>query len=152
MGSFLARQAVVVGGKKSILQDVKNGAAQGTVRGPFFFILCVIEMILVANNSKALTVADDTQLMKKIAQLLLAMPSFKQIYTARFSGRQLITCSCTQTYGHESLPEQLKFASRTPFHCKLQTVFNDRWRDVRPCFVIWKATYQMTVHRHITTE
>ncbi len=64
------RQTVVVDGEKSSFQDVRSGVPQGTVLGPVFFIIYVIDMVLSARNSKALTFADDTKLMKVIAQLL----------------------------------------------------------------------------------
>ncbi len=64
------RQTVVVEGEKSSFRDVKSGVPQGTVLGPVFFIVYVIDMVLTAKNSKALTFADDTKLMKVIAHLL----------------------------------------------------------------------------------
>ena len=70
--SFLTgrQQAVVVDGEKSSFNDVKSGVPQGTVLGPVFFILYVIDMVLTMKNSKALTFADDTKLMKAITYLL----------------------------------------------------------------------------------
>ena len=70
--SFLTnrKQAVVVDSKKTTFRDVKSGVPQSTVLGPVFFILYVIDMILEAKNSKALTFADDTKLMKIIVELL----------------------------------------------------------------------------------
>ena len=64
------KQTVVVNGEKSTFQDVKSGVPQGTVLGPVFFIIYVIDMVLSAKNSKTLTFADDTKLMKVIAHLL----------------------------------------------------------------------------------
>ena len=64
------KQAVVVDGTKSDFEDVKSGVPQGTVLGPVFFILYVIDMIIAAKNSKALTFADDTKLIKIITYLL----------------------------------------------------------------------------------
>ena len=64
------KQTVVVDGEKSSFQDVKSGVPQGTVLGPVFFILYIIDMIKSAKNSKALTFADDTKLMKIIKELL----------------------------------------------------------------------------------
>ena len=63
-------QTVVVDGAKSSFQEVKSGVPQGTVLGPVFFILYVIDMVMSAKNSKTLTFADDTKLMRVIAQLL----------------------------------------------------------------------------------
>ena len=63
-------QTVVVARAKSSFQGVKSGAPQGTVLGPLFFILYVIDMVLSTKNSKTLTFADDTKLMRVIAQLL----------------------------------------------------------------------------------
>ena len=72
--SFLLdrKQAVVVDGEKSTNQQVESGVRipQGTVLGPVFFIVYIIDMVLRARSSKALTFADDTKLMKAIAQLL----------------------------------------------------------------------------------
>ena len=70
--SFLTnrKQAVVVDGEKSTFKDVKSGVPQGTVLGPVFFILYVIDMIMVARSSKALAFADDTKLIKIITYLL----------------------------------------------------------------------------------
>ena len=53
-------QTVVVDGSKSSFQEVKSGVPQGTVLGPVFFILYVIDMVMSAKNSKTLTFADDT--------------------------------------------------------------------------------------------
>ena len=64
------KQTVVVEGEKSSFRDVESGVPQGTVLGPIFFILYVIDMVLTAKNSKSLTFADDTKLMKVIAHLL----------------------------------------------------------------------------------
>ena len=63
-------QTVVVDGSKSSFQEVKSGVPQGTVLGPVFFILYVIDMVMSAKNSKTLTFADDTKLLRVIAQLL----------------------------------------------------------------------------------
>ncbi len=70
--SFLTdrQQAVVVDGEKSTFKAVTSGVPQGTVLGPIFFILYVIDMVLMAKSSKALTFADDTKLLKVIAHLL----------------------------------------------------------------------------------
>ena len=77
--SFLLnrKQAVVVDGEKSTYQQVESGVRipQGTVLGPVFFIVYIIDMVLRARSSKALTFADDTKLMKAIAQLLQHLTS-----------------------------------------------------------------------------
>ena len=63
-------QTVVVDGEHSTFRGVKSGVPQGTVLGPVLFIIYVIDMVLSARNSKALTFADDTKLMKIISELL----------------------------------------------------------------------------------
>ena len=63
-------QAVVVDGKKSTFQEVKSGVPQGTVLGPVFFILYVIDMILKLKSSKPLAFADDTKLLHQIIDML----------------------------------------------------------------------------------
>ena len=70
--SFLTNrhQAVVVEGEKSTFQEVKSGVPQGTVLGPVFFILYVIDVVLQIKSFKALIFADDTKLMRAITQLL----------------------------------------------------------------------------------
>ena len=69
--SFLRgrKQAVVVDGHKSEFVDVDSSVPQGTVLGPVFFIIYAMDMIYRARNSKALTFADDTKLIKAITTL-----------------------------------------------------------------------------------
>ena len=57
-------QTVAVDGEHSTFRGVKSGVPQGTVLGPVLFIIYAIDMVLSARNSKALTFADDTKLMK----------------------------------------------------------------------------------------
>ena len=64
------QQTVVVDGEKSEFKDVESGVPQGTVLGPVFFIIYVIDLVLRVKSSKTLTFADDTKLMKVITQLL----------------------------------------------------------------------------------
>ncbi len=45
-------QTVVVEGQKSSFKAVKSGVPQGTVLGPIFFIVYVIDLILRHKNSK----------------------------------------------------------------------------------------------------
>ena len=70
--SFLRgrKQAVVVDGKKSQFVDVESSVPQGTVLGPVFFIIYAMDMISNARNSKPLTFADDTKLIKAICTML----------------------------------------------------------------------------------
>ena len=70
--SFLRgrKQTVVVDGQKSDFVDVESSVPQGTVLGPVFFIIYAMDMIYRARNSKALTFADDTKLIKAISSLL----------------------------------------------------------------------------------
>ena len=70
--SFLRgrKQAVVVDGQKSEFVEVDSSVPQGTVLGPVFFIIYAMDMIFKAKNSKALTFADDTKLIKAITTLL----------------------------------------------------------------------------------
>ena len=63
-------QTVTVEGKKSSYKSVKSGVPQGTVLGPVFFILYVIDLALRLMNSKSLTFADDTKLLKAILTML----------------------------------------------------------------------------------
>ena len=64
------KQTVVVDGEKSTFNEVESGVPQGTVLGPVFFIIYVIDLVLKVKSSKMLTFADDTKLMKAITQLL----------------------------------------------------------------------------------
>ena len=64
------KQTVVVDGVKSIFDEVESGVPQGTVLGPVFFIVYVIDLVLRVKSSKMLTFADDTKLMRAITQLL----------------------------------------------------------------------------------
>ncbi|KAL5250292.1 hypothetical protein ACHWQZ_G016138 [Mnemiopsis leidyi] len=64
------KQTVVVDGKKSAFKEVESGVPQGTVLGPVFFIIYVIDLVLRVKSSKTLTFADDTKLMKAITRLL----------------------------------------------------------------------------------
>ena len=64
------QQTVVVEGEKSSFNDVESGVPQGTVLGPVFFILYIIDLIFAVKRAKTLTFADDTKLMKVIAHLL----------------------------------------------------------------------------------
>ena len=70
--SFLRgrNQTVVVNGQKSHSVEVDSSVPQGTVLGPVFFIIYAIDMINAARNSKVLTFADDTKLIKAISKLL----------------------------------------------------------------------------------
>ena len=69
--SFLRgrKQSVVVDGQKSNVVEVDSSVPQGTVLGPVFFIIYVIDMIIRAKNSTAFTFADDTKLIKAIRTL-----------------------------------------------------------------------------------
>ena len=64
-------QSVVVDGNKSSFQAVKSGVPQGTVLGPIFFILYVVDMVLSLKTSKPLAFADDTKLLHQIVTILL---------------------------------------------------------------------------------
>ena len=64
------KQTVVVDGVKSTFEEVESGVPQGTVLGPVFFIVYVIDLVLRVKSSKMLTFADDTKLMRAITQLL----------------------------------------------------------------------------------
>ena len=64
------KQTVVVDGEKSAFHEVESGVPQGTVLGPVFFIIYVIDLVLKVKSSKMLTFADDTKLMKAITHLL----------------------------------------------------------------------------------
>ena len=75
------KQTVVVDGEKSTYQAVRSGVPQGTVLGPVFFIVYIIDMALRARSSKALTFADDTKLMKAITQLLCNILLQEDLYS-----------------------------------------------------------------------
>ena len=64
------QQTVVVDGEKATFRAVTSGVPQGTALGPIFFVMYVIESVLAARNSKALTFTDDTKLLKVIKELL----------------------------------------------------------------------------------
>ena len=64
------KQTVVVDGVKSTFEEVESGVPQGTVLGPVFFIVYVIDLVLRVKSSKMLTFADDTKLIRAITQLL----------------------------------------------------------------------------------
>ena len=70
--AFLADrlQTVVVGGNKSFFQAVKSGVPQGTVLGPVFFILYLVDMVLSLKTSKPHAFADDTKLLHQIVTIL----------------------------------------------------------------------------------
>ena len=63
-------QAVTVEGFKSSLEDVESGVPQGTVNGPIYFIIYVIDLALQIRNSIPLAFADDTKLMKAIISMI----------------------------------------------------------------------------------
>ena len=63
-------QTVVVEGQKSSFKSVRSGVPQGTVLGPIFFIVYVIDLILRLKNSKGLSFADDTKLIKAILGMI----------------------------------------------------------------------------------
>ena len=49
------KQTVVVDGVKSTFEEVESGVPQGTVLGPVFFIVYVIDLVLRVKSSKMLT-------------------------------------------------------------------------------------------------
>ena len=55
---------------KSTFEEVECGVPQGTVLGPVFFLVYVIDLNLRVKSSKMLTFADDAKLMRAITQLL----------------------------------------------------------------------------------
>ena len=63
-------QTVTVQGKKSSFESVVSSVPQGTVLGPIFFIVYVIDQALMLLESKSLTFADDTKLLKAIMSML----------------------------------------------------------------------------------
>ena len=68
------KEAFVVDVTKSDFEDIQSGVPQGTVLGPVFLILILLYGIdidmIIAKNSKALTFAGDTQLIKVITYLV----------------------------------------------------------------------------------
>ena len=69
--SFLTnrKQKVVIDGVQSDDANVESGVPQGTVLGPVFFIIYIIDLIVTLKSSKALKFADDTKLISKIIEL-----------------------------------------------------------------------------------
>ena len=115
-------QAVVVDGVKSAFEEVKSGVPQGTVLGPAFFILYVIDMVLTVKNSKSLTFADDTKLIKVITYLLCKALLEADLYniTEWSIANKEITCSFTRTSlffcCHELLPQHIESAAELTIH------------------------------------
>lgn len=65
-------QFVSIAGECSQLKAVASGVPQGSILGPFLFVLYVNDIVHIDSTAKYIIYADDTSLFFRVLQLLIS--------------------------------------------------------------------------------